>query len=172
MNPNEPKHEQYKLYKHQISVSSWCLLNRKTNTQTMYNINTLLHICLHLLQDPHDVAFCYTDDCYVQTPAVLRLHSLWCTKNDCLQREQTLGSIRLLLRKEHIMKKELGISGTTRFSKHSIFLSQELNFVRSSHTRTLFYLIKYITLHSKTSFFALSAATLSGWKRHIFSCTG
>jgi hypothetical protein len=63
----------------------------------MYNINTCLHICLHLLQVPHDVAFGYTDDCCVQTPVVLHLHSLWCTKNDCLQREQTLGSTHLLL---------------------------------------------------------------------------
>jgi hypothetical protein len=89
----------------------------------MYNINTRLHICLHLLQDPHDVAFCYADDCCVQTPAVLHLHSLWCTKNDRLQREQTLGSTHLLLRKEHIMKKELSISGSARFSKYTVCFS-------------------------------------------------
>jgi len=51
-----------------------------------------------------------------------------------------------------------------------MFLSQKLIFVHSSHVRILFYLTKYITLHSKTSFFALSAATMSGWKRHAFSC--
>lgn len=51
--------------------------------------------------------------------------------------------------------------------KHNIF---KIHSMFPSHVRTLFYLTKHITLHSKTSFFALSATTLSGWKRHTFSC--
>jgi hypothetical protein len=81
-----------------------------------------------------------------------------------LQREQTLGSIYLLPRKEYIKMNKFSISGTTRFSTYTVmFLSQELNVgVFITYTGTLFYLTKCITLHSNTSFFAVSAAALSG----------